>query len=344
MPIITSYSFVNSVSGALNTLVTAGDQARPTVAARSINGEWFAAWESGGVAVIHASNRNPNGAEDIAYGQLNQTSSATDPDVAGLTINGRIALVYTAGLAGATNIVGRVSSLNSFGDDFVADEFVISTDFTGPHTNADVATLGGATDPFAVTWERQAAVGNRDIHMTVVLPDGTHPVPVPVSFSSADERDPHVANITGGFVVTWTTGNAVFAGRFNDAGVAQGSLITVDNSGTVNDQPQVATIDGGGFAIVYRNNNAPGGSGNDITLARYDSAGNLLTSTLVNQFGDTAGNQSEPSITLLANGFLGIGYTWTTTRWRPIAMSSSSSSMKTSTSSAARSRRPISRP
>ena len=69
----------------------------------------------------------------------------------------------------------------------------------------------------------------------------------------------------------------------------------MDNSGAVNDQPQVTTTDGGGFAIVYRNSNAPGGSGNDITLARYDSAGNLLTSTLVNQFGDTAGNQSEPS-------------------------------------------------
>ena len=53
MPIITSYSLANSVSGALNTLVTAGDQARPTVVARSINGDWFAAWDTGG-AVIHA--------------------------------------------------------------------------------------------------------------------------------------------------------------------------------------------------------------------------------------------------------------------------------------------------
>ena len=307
MPVITSYSLANSVSGALNTAVTAGDQARPTVVGKG-SSEWFAAWESGG-SVIHASLRDQNGAEQIAYGALNTTSPASDPEVAELTINTRIALVYTAGTAGATNIVGRVSSLLSSGDNFVADEFLISTDFTGPHTNADVARLGGTTDPFAVTWERQAAVGNRDIHMTVVLPNGTHPVPVVVTAGAADERDPHVAAITGGFVITWTTGNAVFAGRFNDAGVAQGGLITVDNSGTVNDQPQVTSIEGGGFAIVYRNNNAPGGSGNDITLARYDSAGTLLTSTLVNQFGDTAGNQSEPSITRLENGFLAIGYT-----------------------------------
>jgi hypothetical protein len=158
MPVITSYSFANSVSGALNTAVTAGDQARPTVVAKTTNNDWFAAWESGGSA-IHASLRDQNGAEDIAYGALNTTSPATDPDVAGLTINSRIALVYTAGAAGATNIVGRVSSLASSGEAFVAGEFLISTDFTGPHTNADVATLGGVTDPFAVTWERQAAVG-----------------------------------------------------------------------------------------------------------------------------------------------------------------------------------------
>jgi len=256
MPVITSYSLANSVSGALNTAVTAGDQARPTVVGKG-SSEWFAAWESGG-SVIHASLRDQNGAEQIAYGALNTTSPASDPEVAELTINKRIALVYTAGTAGATNIVGRVSSLLSSGDNFVADEFLISTDFTGPHTNADVARLGGTTDPFAVTWERQAAVGNRDIHMTVVLPNGTHPVPVVVTAGAADERDPHVAAITGGFVMTWTTGKAVFAGRFNDAGVAQGGLITVDNSGTVNDQPQVTSIEGGGFAIVYRNNNAPG--------------------------------------------------------------------------------------
>ena len=31
MPIITSYSLTNSVTGALNTFVTTGDQARPSV-------------------------------------------------------------------------------------------------------------------------------------------------------------------------------------------------------------------------------------------------------------------------------------------------------------------------
>jgi len=195
MPVITSYSLANSVSGALNTFVTAGDQARPTVHVKG--NDWFAAWESG--------------AEDIAYGSLNQTSPATDPEVAELTIDERIALVYTAGSAGATNIVGRVSSGIFSGDTFTAPEFTISTDFTGPHTNADVVRLGPATDPFAVTWERQVAAGNRDILATLVLPNGTHPVPVVVASTAADDRDPHVADLIGGFVVTWTTGSAVLA-------------------------------------------------------------------------------------------------------------------------------------
>jgi len=163
MPVITSYSLANSVSGALNTFVTAGDQARPTVHVKG--NDWFAAWESGG-SVIHAAKRDQDGAEDIAYGSLNQTSPATDPEVAELTIDERIALVYTAGSAGATNIVGRVSSGIFSGDTFTAPEFTISTDFTGPHTNADVVRLGPATDPFAVTWERQVAAGNRDILAT----------------------------------------------------------------------------------------------------------------------------------------------------------------------------------
>jgi hypothetical protein len=141
MPVITSYSLANSVSGALNTFVTAGDQARPTVHVKG--NDWFAAWESGG-SVIHAAKRDQDGAEDIAYGSLNQTSPATDPEVAELTIDERIALVYTAGSAGATNIVGRVSSGIFSGDTFTAPEFTISTDFTGPHTNADVAA--GSSD------------------------------------------------------------------------------------------------------------------------------------------------------------------------------------------------------
>ena len=75
--------------------------------------------------------------------------------------------------------------------------------------------------------------------------------------------------------------------------------------------PDVAALDGGGFAIVWHDNRTTGGgdvSGSGVHLRAYDAAGAPLgTDRLVN--GATAGNQADSSITALHDGHYVV--TWT---------------------------------
>jgi hypothetical protein len=100
---------------------------------------------------------------------------------------------------------------------------------------------------------------------------------------------PIAALADGGFVVTyWTnsSGNDVYAQRFNAAGTKFGGEIRV-NTTTVNAQeaPVVAVLPDGGFVVSWQ---SAGQDGSDygIYARRFDAAGNLIATTLTGDSGN----------------------------------------------------------
>ena len=102
--------------------------------------------------------------------------------------------------------------------------------------------------------------------------------------TSSDQREPAVAGLSGGgFVVTWISAgqdgssNGIYAQRFNNAGMAQGSEFLV-NSATSGQQdvPNVLALTTGGFVISWASNDSIDGSGWGVFAQEYDAAGNTV--------------------------------------------------------------------
>jgi ELWxxDGT repeat protein len=117
----------------------------------------------------------------------------------------------------------------------------------------------------------------------------------------------------GGFVITWTdtsgtlgdsSGTSIKARMFDASGNAVGSEFLV-NSQTAGPQDSsvVTGLAGGGFVIVWHDYSGTlGGSTNgSIKAQMFDAAGNETGGEILVS-SDTAGGQSWPSVTALANG------------------------------------------
>ncbi len=111
----------------------------------------------------------------------------------------------------------------------------------------------------------------------------------------------------GDFVVVWQSdgpdgsGYGIFARRFDNSGVAQGTEFQI-NAYTTGDQkrPQVASEDGGDFVVVWQSNGQDG-SGYGIFAQRLSSAGGFLGGELtVNSH--TTGTQSFPDVGMDSDG------------------------------------------
>ena len=138
-----------------------------------------------------------------------------------------------------------------------------------------------------------------------------------------DETLPSVAMAAaGGFVVAWQTGDQanggylahdILAQRFDAAGVAQGGAFPLSSVANTGRQvPRVAMDAAGRFVVAWINYDAAvqaagGDVKGDIHAQRYDAAGTPQGGELpVNTF--TAGDQSEPSITMDAAGDFAVAW------------------------------------
>jgi Ca2+-binding RTX toxin-like protein len=130
------------------------------------------------------------------------------------------------------------------------------------------------------------------------------------------QDNPVVTSLSaGGYVVIWSGNsnagdNTGIAGQlFDDFGNKVGTEFLV-NTGTSfgQSQPEVTTLSGGGFVVVWETQDiASGDSNTGIAGQRFDSAGNKLgTEFLVNT--DTTDLQVQPSTVSLSNG--GFIVTW----------------------------------
>lgn len=133
--------------------------------------------------------------------------------------------------------------------------------------------------------------------------------------TTGDQSDPTVAmDAAGNFVVTWTSlgqdtsGDGVYAQRFNALGVAQGGEIQV-NTTIAGDQSESAIgMDALGNFVVTWTSSGQDGSLNGVFAQRFDSAGVAQGSEIaVNT--TTTGNQDNPTIAVNATGSFVVAWT-----------------------------------
>ncbi|MDP2507300.1 cadherin repeat domain-containing protein, partial [Oceanobacter sp. 3_MG-2023] len=135
------------------------------------------------------------------------------------------------------------------------------------------------------------------------------------STTAGSQIEPEVTGLTnGGFVVVWQSENqdgsgyGIYAQRYDANGNTLGGEFRVNTETTDNQlDASITALEDGGFVVVWTSYDQDG-SGMGVFAQRYDADGNTIGSEFqVNT--STAGNQSEPGITALANG--GFIITWT---------------------------------
>lgn len=205
---------------------------------------------------------------------------------------------------------------------------------SGAHPEIQLAHL--ANGSVAAAWF-DAAAGL--VRLAVIAPGGgvlaSNTADIPGT--TAGGRPEIAALAGGGFVVVWQTvaeaagglPGGLVAQRFDAAGAASGGPITVAEPGTALADPVVAGRPSGGFVIAWadRTGEAGGGlgdaSGSAIHARAYAADGTPATD-LIRVNSATLGDQLDPTISVLADGDVVIG--WTTRD--PVAGDGSGSSVQ----------------
>ncbi|MEM1073276.1 MAG: Ig-like domain-containing protein, partial [Pseudomonadota bacterium] len=180
-------------------------------------------------------------------------------------------------------------------------------------TFAVVYVERGVDDPsdndFGVLVQRYAADGSQIGGPNVVN-----------TFADFDQAEARIAALDGGgYVVVWasaygdispiTSSYGVYAQVLDANGAPVGPEFLVNElvSGTQS-QPDVAGLEGGGFAIVYTDFNSADGSSGGVYAQEYSADGTRVDDPiLVNQ--ETSGDQTEPSIAALPGGNYVVSFT-----------------------------------
>jgi hypothetical protein len=177
-------------------------------------------------------------------------------------------------------------------------------------SNADVTALqnGG----FAVVYQDDFGT-DTDLDLRIYNELGVQQFSTVVSASvgGVSERNGAVATLdNGNIVVTWEETNGANTQIWMSIYSQTGTLILddtlVDSAGSVNRDPQVVAT-ATGFAIFYEDNGW--GTGNDITMATFTSAGTFVDFFNVsNQAFADNGDENDVQVTRLKDGNLAVSY------------------------------------
>ncbi|HEY9344250.1 MAG TPA: hypothetical protein VIQ53_03010, partial [Inquilinus sp.] len=236
-----------------------------------------------------------------------------DPSMA-LLGNGHNVASFTDHSSG-TDVV-RIRIL---GDGAPEDDFAVPAN-AKPLRESDITALG--SDGFAVAYTRDYGGGDTDVFVQRYEADGDLVGGVIVVDSSAVLATDHasiVGLVSGGFVVTWeqsaTAGgdHSVWFRLYDASGVAQGGSQSIDTSGSINQDIQVAALQDGGFVVAYADNGWVDANGGDdensteITARVYNADGTARSGYFVVNT-DILYDQLHPTITVLSNGFFVVGW------------------------------------
>jgi hypothetical protein len=291
----------------LNNSFTAGNQHNPAIASDAARTRYFAAWDqannlSMGARII-SGNETPV-TNEFSPHQAGLGIASFDPSVAGLA-NGSFVVTYTDFRLGPSDIRAAL-----FGNDGVPILADIPVDISGSRSSdSDVAAL--ADGGFVVTWTDDFGGGDLDLRARTFNADGTPREPgfsVDLDSTIATSASSVAGLAGGGFVVAWQQqpvagGNQqVLLQRYGATGTIGGHVLLQGSSSLNNDIQVVALLDGG-FAAAYTSN----GSGDTgIIMQIFNVDGSQREVVSVND--GTPGVQNNPTVTLLSNGYIVVGW------------------------------------
>jgi Ca2+-binding RTX toxin-like protein len=305
----TSYVWQSSGGFLVNSPSNSNDR---TVAVAGLDKHGFiAAWAPGTNRYLLERAFDRDGNPGPGQYQVNTTSDGDqfDVSIAGQRTGG--SLMTFTDTADNGDIRGRL---------FQADGTPIGFDFDiapGGNLDFDSDAAALADGRYIVSWTRTFDVYDHDVRAQIVSADGSLSGPALFVDSASDVATSRttVAGLAGGgFVVGWQQGpladqaNAVAFVRYDgDGNRLDAEPVIIDDIGTVKQELQVVALQDGGFAFAYEDDGVAAGQV-DIRLRIYNADGTPRTGyVLVNT--ETAGNQDDPTITLLGNGYIVVGWT-----------------------------------
>jgi hypothetical protein len=171
--------------------------------------------------------------------------------------------------------------------------------------SSGVAAL--ADGGFVVTWTRSYNSGPA-VRALVFNPNGSVRSDL-IGVDSAAIASSAAGLVGGNFVIAWEefAGNSVWFRRFDAQGEALGEPVLIDNFGSINGDIQTVALRDGGFAVAYLDNGWAI-SGTEITLQIFNADGSARTDSIRTNTFATTGNQTLPTLTLLSNGYIVVGW------------------------------------
>ena len=291
---------------------TADKQEVPSVAALA-DGGFVIVWESdnqdGDRGGIYAQRYDSTSSAVGAEFQINTTTAdeQTDPSVAALDDGGFVVVWQSRDQDGDN--WGVFSQRYDSAGSAVGAETQVNSTTTQAQDTAAVTALGDGG--FVIVWQSRDQDGDKDGIYGQRFDSSGATVGSEFQINSTTTEDQQKAAVAaledGGFVVTWQSKNqdgddwGIYAQRYDSAGAASGSEFRV-NTTTADQQkePSVASLDDGGFVIVWQSRNQDGDNWG-VYGQRYDAAGDPVEFEFqINQ--ETADEQKEPSVSALADG------------------------------------------
>jgi Ca2+-binding RTX toxin-like protein len=295
----------------VNDTITAGDQTNPAIAATA-SGRFFVAWDEPVQHPVEGRVFLPSGSALGGQFFVNSTTGNNqyNPSVAGLS-NGNFVVTFTdTSVDPSGDIRARIFGQNG---NPIGNDFAIAVSNTTRDSQSDVAAL--ADGGFVVTWTRDFTNDDLDVRARIFNADGS-PRDSELITDSATGLATYGSQVAGlaggGFVVTWEQRPK---GDFNNTTIwfqlydkddhAVGGHHQIGGSSA--SAMQVAALRDGGFAVAYTDN-SPAGATSEIRLRLYDVNGNERPSDPNPVNNDLAGGHNAPSITVMSNGFVVVGW------------------------------------
>jgi Ca2+-binding RTX toxin-like protein len=267
---------------------------------------------TGGTRSIRLVERDAGGLSPASFNVADDVSSLADPTfftprVAAASDTSALVVYREDEVGSDSRIVGRIynPTANAVGPE------ISLINIAGSNTTPQVAVLENGT--YAIAAATVEGDGDQVITYRIVDATGGNVLGVTRVAATEDDgqndRQPAIAALTGGgFVIAWTNTDAndtdIQAQRFNDAGLAQGSPISVTLGGITDNanEPAVVALQDGGF-IVFFDDDANGA----LRGKRYDAAGTVLTGEFALATGGASISQIDAA--LLDDGRVAVSFT-----------------------------------
>ena len=311
-----SYSWEHVVAAFfVNDLITGGNQGQPAIAAVNNGAGYFTTWNDPHLEFVEGRLIGSDGTPAGSEFRVNSTTAdrQNDASIAGL-IGGNFVVSFTDySVDPGGDIRARLFTPTGAPVDV---DFGVNTD-AYDDSDSDVAAL--ADGGFVVTWTRDFGAGDLDIRAQIVNADGSlRGGPFIVDFAATSTSKSQVAGLANGnLAVVWQEepaaggDTAVWFRIFDNSGAQVVAETLIDPFSSIHEDIQVVALQDGGFAVAYTDNGW-GIDGTEITVRIFNADGSART-TFLRANSLTTGNQNLPTLTVLSNGYILVG--WSSADW-----------------------------